>query len=106
MSYGRIVLEEVAALDPSAMLHDPTEHTITGSIVYMAKEALKTVNDEKKAYDEAVDFMLTLSPDKGIEFMELWRSKEWDSIIEHYPNYDIDTAWPLGYCQRGKANAQ
>jgi hypothetical protein len=106
MSYTRLVLEQIATLDPFAMLHDPTEHIITGSTVFMAKEALKNLDEEKKAYEEALDYMLSLSAESGLKFMILWKNQSWKSIINQYPDYHIDTAWPLGYCSRDNSNFQ
>lgn len=100
MSYTRLVLEQIATLDPTAMLHDPTEHAITGSTVFMAKEALKNVDEEKKAYEEALDYMLSLPAESGLNFLTLWKDQRWKRILEKYPDYKIDTAWPLGYCSR------
>jgi hypothetical protein len=100
MSYTRLVLEQIATLDPTAILHDPTEYIITGSTVFMAKEALKNADEEKKAYEEALDYMLSLPAASGLKFMTLWKEKSWKIILNEYPNYNIDTAWPLGYCSR------
>jgi hypothetical protein len=106
MSYSRVVLEEVASLDPSAIRHDPTEYKITGNTIFMAKEALRSLDEERNAYEEALNYMETLPLESGVKFMALWRNKEWDEIMATYPDYDINTAWPLGYCQRGSQNEQ
>jgi hypothetical protein len=62
-------------------------NTLSPLSQFYIDDALPSLAVQIERSSVAIDFALDQAGDRGLEFLALWRSGQWDSISLHFPKF-------------------